>query len=36
MKQKPPINISLTKRDLDVLNILWESDDPKTAAQIDI
>lgn len=34
MKQKPPINISLTKRDLDVLNILWESDDPKTAAQI--
>lgn len=34
MKQKPPINISLTRRDLDVLNILWESDDPKTAAQI--
>ena len=34
MKQKPPINISLTKRDLDVLNILWESDETKTAAQI--
>jgi len=34
MKQKQPINISLTKRDLDVLNILWESDEPKTAAQI--
>ncbi len=26
--------LNLTKRDMDVLNILWESDEPKTATMI--
>lgn len=34
MKHKQAININLTKRDLDVMNILWDSDTPKTAALI--
>ena len=31
-KHKQMININLTKRDMDVMNILWDSDEPKTAA----
>lgn len=34
MKNKQTINTNLTKRDLDVMNILWDSDSPKTAALI--
>ncbi len=34
MKNKQTINTNLTKRDLDVMNILWDSDAPKTAALI--
>lgn len=34
MKSKQTINTNLTKRDLDVMNILWDSDAPKTAALI--
>lgn len=34
MKGKQTINTNLTKRDLDVMNILWDSDEPKTAALI--
>jgi len=34
MKRKQIINTNLTKRDLDVMNILWDSDAPKTAALI--
>ncbi len=30
-KHKQMININLTKRDMDVMNILWDSDEPKTA-----
>ncbi len=33
-KHKQMININLTKRDMDVMNILWDSDEPKTAALI--
>lgn len=28
------IMLNLTKRDMDVLNVLWESDEPKTATMI--
>lgn len=28
------IMLNLTRRDMDVLNILWESDEPKTATMI--
>lgn len=34
MKQKQISNISLTKRELDIMNILWDSEAPKTAAMI--
>lgn len=34
MKNKQTVNTNLTKRDLDVMNILWDSDSPKTAALI--
>ena len=33
-KHKQMINTNLTKRDMDVMNILWDSDEPKTAALI--
>lgn len=33
-KRKQIININLTKRDMDVMNILWDSEEPKTAALI--
>lgn len=34
MKQKQISNIPLTKRELDIMNILWDSEAPKTAAMI--
>ncbi len=33
-KRKQIMNINLTKRDMDVMNILWDSEEPKTAALI--
>jgi len=34
MKKKQIVNLAMTKRDLDIMNILWDSDSPKTASMI--
>lgn len=34
MKKQDSISTNLTKRDLDVMNVLWNSDEPKTAAMV--
>ncbi len=34
MKSQKQFNTNLTKRDLDVMHVLWDSEEPKTAAMI--